>query len=608
MNSAFLEKYHHELKLFRDASKEFAKEHPSIAGHLGLLAPEIEDPYIERLIEAVSFLTARINHKIDEQYPQFLKHIFKVIQPSFVKVIPSCAVVALNSYEQKPTFIPKNTLITTHAKKQGASVCQFSTCHDIQITPLTIKKTSYNRVARGNVGQELYRAILNISIDIPIYLDINKVNFEELNFYIQSTDYYTATELLYHLKNKSKSIQIKCGEYKTNLPTNIDIRGIDFDLDLCNDRKINYLKNITEYSILPEKYLFFRIKNLKNIISDCIEYLKKHHNKNLKIELIITFDDFSDNLEKYLKDNFLSLSSVLITNAFLKKTRFVINHNVNEQHIVMDKVRSKDFEVISIQKVEGFDAANTRIKSFEPIYKIDNYNDIDTRNDSGFYSEEYKPNYLASTNNSYKGNECFLTIRKQYQYIRNIDLNQLSVEAWCSNRALVRDISWTLDEDLTMDDKFKISKITRQCRFTEPLDSPINTVQLWRLMNLIASNFVINELKDSKHLTNQIKDSLLTIYELSKNEGFRSQVDSIISIKAHLVSQNFKKNHKLTPINGIHFDIVIDESLMTHAHPYIWGLILLSYLKGFSPINKYIKLIIYNKKNEIIAEYNTLGQ
>ncbi|WP_421649336.1 type VI secretion system baseplate subunit TssF [Moraxella bovis] len=118
MNRNFLEKYHQELKNFREASKEFAKEHPAVAGHLGLLAPEIEDPYVERLIEAVSFLTARINLKIDEQYPKFLEHIFQVIQPSFNKVIPSCAIVSCYTNENTPFIIPAQSSVFTHAKKR----------------------------------------------------------------------------------------------------------------------------------------------------------------------------------------------------------------------------------------------------------------------------------------------------------------------------------------------------------------------------------------------------------------------------------------------------------------------------------------------------------
>ena len=84
MNQNFLEYYQQELKFFRDSAKEFAHEYPQVAQRLGLAAPEIEDPYVERLIEAVSFLTARINLKVDAEYPNFLQHIFKVKQISLV--------------------------------------------------------------------------------------------------------------------------------------------------------------------------------------------------------------------------------------------------------------------------------------------------------------------------------------------------------------------------------------------------------------------------------------------------------------------------------------------------------------------------------------------
>lgn len=608
MNPIFLEKYHHELKMFRDASKEFAKEHPSIAGHLGLSAPEIEDPYVERLIEAVSFLTARINLKIEEQYPQFLTHIFKVIQPNFTRIIPSSVIVTANSNEKEPFIIPKGATIATHAKKQGGVVCQFSTCHDIQITPLVLKNTAYNRVARSNNSQEQYRANLTITINFPNSLKVDDIDFEKLYFYIQGTDYYTATELLYQLSQKSKPLTAHAKGFKSIYPTKVKLCGFDFDLDIYGDRKIDYLKNITEYSILPEKYLFFQLNNLQNIIKDCIKFHKKNHIKSDTIELNISipFDDISNNLEKYLQNSFLNLNSLLITNAFLKKTRFVVNSNVNEQHIVMDKVRAKDFEVIGIKNIEGFNNANTKIKSFEPIYKIDNYHSVSNMKDVGFYTDTYKPNLQASNTNSYKGNECYLSINNQYQSIKYDNLNQLAIEAWCSNRALVREISWTLDEDLTFGDKYKVNQIVRQGRFTEPLNAPVHTVELWRLMNLISANFIVNELQDRESLTNQIKNSLLTIYDISQNEAFKSQIDAIILIQANLISQNCKKNHKLIPINGIHFDILLDEALMSHAHPYIWGMVLLSYLKGFSPINKFTKLTLRNKKGEIIADFNTL--
>lgn len=611
MNPIFLEKYHHELKFFRDASKEFAKEHPGVAGHLGLLAPEIEDPYVERLIEAVSFLTARINFKIEEKYPQFLEHIFKVIHPNFTRIIPSATIISVTRNEPKPITIPQGTSIFTHAKKQGGTICQFSTCHHTQITPILIQKTTYNRITQGN-GQGTNKALLNILMRIPQNLEFDNIDFEKLYFYIQNCDYYTGTELLYHLLQKNKNLIVKSGNFKSSYSSKINLSGFDFDLDIYGDRRIDYLKNLTEYSILPEKYLFFQIADLKKIISDCITF-NKNNNKNnqsdfFELEVSIYFSDISNNLEKYLNKSFLSLNSLIITNAFLKKTRFTLNTNSNEQLVVMDKVRAKDFEIIGIKSVEGFNADNHKVSSFSSIYKTDNHYATEDTKKTGFYSDSYKPSYQASTTNSYKGNDCYLAISGQYSHIKNEHLNQLAIEAWCSNRGLIKDIVWTIDKDLVFDDRYKIHHIARQCRFTEPLNAPICTIESHRLMNLISSNFIANQIADSHSLTNQIKNSLLTIYEIAKNEAFKSQIDAITLIQAKFISQTLKQRNKLLPISGLHFDIILDESLMSHSHPYIWGKILLSYLKGFSPINQFTKLTLRNANQEIIANFDTLEE
>lgn len=608
MNHKFLEKYHQELKNFREASKEFAKEHPAVAGHLGLLAPEIEDPYVERLIEAVSFLTARINLKIDEQYPKFLEHIFQVIQPSFNKIIPSCAVVSFYTNESSPFIIPAQSSVFTYAKKKNTTTCNFSTCHPLQITPFNIKNVNYIKTFKNNhFSQGHQKAKLDITLSFPKTLSIKDIDFSCIHFYIKNTSHYTATELLYHLSTKAISLSVSQENHKNIYSSKIKLTGINFNLDISNDRKINHLKGVMEYSILPEKTLFFAINDLECIITDCLKRHKKISTGDM-VECTLSFglSDSSDNIEKYLTHDCLDLNSMIISNHFVKKTRFIINQNTNEQHIIMDKIRAKDFEIVSIKSIEGFNSVNTKIKSFEPIYKINSYHTLEDTQDIGFYTDTYRSNQIASTNNSYKGNECYVTITNQYQHITRYDLTQLSVEAWCSNRGLVRDISWTLDEDLQLDDRFKIAKIVRQCRFTEPLDSPSHTVAQWRLMNLIASNFIINNLNNIESLTNHIKDNLLTIYEMSNNQSFKSQIDAIINITAHKIHENHKRNHKLVPLSGLHFEIIIDESVMSHVHPYIWGCVLLSHFQGYSPINHFTKLTLRNKKNEVIATLSSL--
>ena len=50
---------------------EFAREFPKIAGRLGMENLEVADPYVERLLEGFAFLAARVQLKVDAEFPRF---------------------------------------------------------------------------------------------------------------------------------------------------------------------------------------------------------------------------------------------------------------------------------------------------------------------------------------------------------------------------------------------------------------------------------------------------------------------------------------------------------------------------------------------------------
>ena len=63
MNHKFLDYYNQELTFMKESAREFAEKHRKIAGRLGMRGIETADPYVERLIEAFCFLSARTHLK-----------------------------------------------------------------------------------------------------------------------------------------------------------------------------------------------------------------------------------------------------------------------------------------------------------------------------------------------------------------------------------------------------------------------------------------------------------------------------------------------------------------------------------------------------------------
>src|SRR5215468_2901125 len=86
--------YNAELSAIRQLAKEFGEAHRREAGSLALREHEPSpDPHVERLIEAVAFLTARVRHKIDEDFPELTEALLNVLYPHYLAPIPSTAIV-----------------------------------------------------------------------------------------------------------------------------------------------------------------------------------------------------------------------------------------------------------------------------------------------------------------------------------------------------------------------------------------------------------------------------------------------------------------------------------------------------------------------------------
>ncbi len=78
MKPEFLDYFDRELRYIQELASEFGKDFPNLAPHLGLDRPACDDPYVERLLEGFAFLTARVQLRIDEEFPRFEVEIVRL--------------------------------------------------------------------------------------------------------------------------------------------------------------------------------------------------------------------------------------------------------------------------------------------------------------------------------------------------------------------------------------------------------------------------------------------------------------------------------------------------------------------------------------------------
>src|SRR5262249_62066774 len=84
--------YNRELGYIRRLAAEFADAHPKIAGRLRLSQDAVEDPHVDRLIQAFAFLTARIRRKLDDEFPELTDALLGVLYPHYLSPVPSMAI------------------------------------------------------------------------------------------------------------------------------------------------------------------------------------------------------------------------------------------------------------------------------------------------------------------------------------------------------------------------------------------------------------------------------------------------------------------------------------------------------------------------------------
>jgi type VI secretion system protein ImpG len=95
MDPRMLDYYNRELAYVREQGAEFADQFPKVAARLGMRGIEVADPYVERLLEGFAFMSARIQLKMDAEFPRFSQRLLDLVYPSYLAPTPAMGVIRL---------------------------------------------------------------------------------------------------------------------------------------------------------------------------------------------------------------------------------------------------------------------------------------------------------------------------------------------------------------------------------------------------------------------------------------------------------------------------------------------------------------------------------
>ena len=85
MSDELLPFYNRELAAIRRLAGEFAEANPKVAGRLRMTPDAVDDPHVERLLEGVAFLAARVQHRLDDELPELTDALLELL---WLSVLP----------------------------------------------------------------------------------------------------------------------------------------------------------------------------------------------------------------------------------------------------------------------------------------------------------------------------------------------------------------------------------------------------------------------------------------------------------------------------------------------------------------------------------------
>ena len=143
MNPRLVEYYNRELAYLRELGAEFAAAFPKVAGRLSLRDIEVADPYVERLLEGFSFLTARVQMKMDAEFPRLSQRILEMVCPHYLAPTPSMVVVRMEPSAAEGNLadgfrMPAGSVLRARKITDEQTPCEFRTGHEVTLWPVEL--------------------------------------------------------------------------------------------------------------------------------------------------------------------------------------------------------------------------------------------------------------------------------------------------------------------------------------------------------------------------------------------------------------------------------------------------------------------------------------
>ncbi len=613
MDPRLLKYYNRELQFMREMGAEFAKSYPKIASRLSLDEFECADPYVERLLEGFSFLAARIQLKIDEEFPRFTQHLMERVFPHYLCPTPSMMVVQFQADMLEPSLgdgflLPRHSTLRSRLGKGSHTACVYRTAQDVTLWPIEIQSVDYlptpaainlAGIGRHEGAKAAIRLRLNTTGEIPF----NKLDVDRLPLFLSGGE--TGMRVFEALAGHTIRIAGRDPQQENHSTTAkarpVRIMGFANDEAMLpyGPRSFQGYRYLAEYYTLPERFMFVELLDLQRVISGC---------QGNTLDLYILLDESDSGLEGSLSESNFLLYCAPCINLFPKRTdRIHLTDSQAEYHILPDRTRPMDYEVYEVTEIKGFGSNNERSQTFYPFYANNDF--FSTDQSRAYYAIRREPRLLSSkqqregARSSYIGSEVFVSIVDADEAPYHSDLRQLSVTTLCTNRDLSMHLPLGQGESgFTLESSTPVNSIRCIGSPTKPKPSTAKGAISWRLINHLSLNYLSLSGEDQEQSTAALRD-FLQLYADTSDPTMRKQVEGVISIASKPVNRRLPSPGPIAFGRGLEITLTLDETAFEGSGAFLFGAVMEQFFRKYTAINSFTETVVVTQQRGEIKRW-----
>jgi len=551
--------FNEELRQLKELGAEFANAYPSLAPGLG---GPMTNPDVERLLEGVAFQTAMVRRKLDDDFPEIVHDLVRLVLPHYLRPLPATTIIA---FTPKPSLrqsvsIPAGTQLS--AVPVDGTSCRFSTAYDVEVHPLELLDAVI--VQPSGKAPEIKLTLSLTSLTLSQWWP------KSLRLFLAG-DHVSATDLYYLLSRRVKKILLSPdgGGIPLQLPVNC-LRPVGFADD---ESLLPYpphafpgFRLLQEYFSFPEKFLFFDLTGWDH-----------WRNRGEGTRFTLTFQLDTRNLGPLqIQRESFTLFAVPAINAFPHEADPIhVDHRSTRYLVRPSGPKPAHYQILSVDRVTGFKRNGAAERIYTPFELIS------TANRSG-------PVYHASLQESPVHRAFDVYITPIYpDGSQPPERETLSIELTCTNGALPENLRRgdIIIPFASMAESVSFRNITP---INPELLPPLDPDLLWKLTSHLSINYL--SLENAANLR-----SLLELYVFPEKQ------------RSAVATANLKRINGIEEVTQKPCDCLVKGVIMRgldvmmkmrqdhFAGPgdlYLFGCVLNHFLGGYASINTFTRLTI----------------